>query len=92
MILAHFIVNDREVCHALSITANTLYLPLGQALQRTIHEWPKEIYDIAAVILAIQSELDRSSSTSSTSPMARPSGEATILMECLAELYAHALL
>ncbi|KAA1466651.1 vacuolar assembling protein VPS41 [Dentipellis sp. KUC8613] len=58
-----------------------------QALQRTIQEWPKEIYDVSAVIVAIQSELDRSSSSSSTSPLSRATPDTTILMECLAELY-----
>lgn len=44
-----------------------------QALLRTIKEWPTDIYDIAAVIVAVQSELDRGAST-------------PILMECIAEL------
>ncbi|TFY77062.1 hypothetical protein EWM64_g6951 [Hericium alpestre] len=57
-----------------------------QALQRTIKEWPHEIYDISAVIVAIQSELDRSSSSSSMSP-SRATPDTAILMECLAELY-----
>ncbi|KAH9994131.1 vacuolar assembling protein VPS41 [Russula compacta] len=47
-----------------------------QALRQTIHDWPKDIYDISAVIVAIQSELDR---------CAAP--DTIILMECLAELY-----
>ncbi|KAI0053795.1 vacuolar assembling protein VPS41 [Auriscalpium vulgare] len=58
-----------------------------QALQRTIHEWPKDIYDTSAVIVAMQSELDRSASTSSTSPATHATPETVILMECLAELY-----
>ncbi|KAI0315153.1 vacuolar assembling protein VPS41 [Amylostereum chailletii] len=58
-----------------------------EALQRTIRDWPKEIYDISAVIYAIQSKLDKSSSSSSTSPLARATSDSVILMECLAELY-----
>ena len=60
-------------------------------LQRTIREWPTDIYDVSAVIYAIQSELDRAPSTSSSRPVSpssatRPTSQ-TILMECLAELY-----
>ncbi|KAI0068486.1 vacuolar assembling protein VPS41 [Artomyces pyxidatus] len=58
-----------------------------QALQRTIHEWPKDIYDVPAVIVAMQSQLDRSASSSSTSPASRATPETVILMECLAELH-----
>ncbi|KAI0303893.1 hypothetical protein BC826DRAFT_980228 [Russula brevipes] len=59
-----------------------------QALRRTIHDWPKDIYDISAVIVAIQSELDRSVPTSSKSTLPMPAPPDTIiLMECLAELY-----
>ncbi|KAI8982914.1 vacuolar protein sorting-associated protein 41 [Trametes punicea] len=55
-----------------------------QALLQTIRTWPKGIYDIAAVIVAIQSELERAPSSSTM----KPSGPDTvILMECLAELY-----
>ncbi|VDC00011.1 unnamed protein product, partial [Peniophora sp. CBMAI 1063] len=59
-------------------------------LQRTIREWPTEIYDVSAVIYAIQSELDRAPSSSrpvSPSSGSSRSGAQTILMECLAELY-----
>ncbi|PCH40689.1 hypothetical protein WOLCODRAFT_117498 [Wolfiporia cocos MD-104 SS10] len=54
-----------------------------QALLRTIKGWPKGIYDIPSVIVAVQAELDRapSSSMNTTTP------ESVILMECLAELY-----
>ncbi|KDQ63963.1 hypothetical protein JAAARDRAFT_27634 [Jaapia argillacea MUCL 33604] len=56
------------------------------ALLQTIKDWPKGIYDISAVIVAIQSELDRSpSSSSSTMRAAAP--DSALLMECLAELY-----
>lgn len=51
-------------------------------LLRTIKEWPTDIYDLSAIIVAIQSELDRSASSSNG---AMPSGS-IILMECLAEL------
>ncbi|TCD63875.1 Vacuolar protein sorting-associated protein 41 [Steccherinum ochraceum] len=55
-----------------------------QALLKTIQDWPKGIYDISAVIVAVQSELDRAPSSSS-SVSAAP--DTVILMECLAELY-----
>ena len=50
-----------------------------------IREWPSSIYDISAVIVAIQSELDRtpSSSSSSAEPLR---SDAVLLMECLADL------
>ena len=62
-------------------------------LQRTIKEWPTEIYDVPAVIYAIQSELDRAPSTSTSASRPASPGAAgqppvqVILMECLAELY-----
>jgi len=52
-----------------------------------IQEWPKDIYDISAVIFAIQSELDRSSSLVPAYSKPQVSSENTILMECLAELF-----
>ncbi|KAF8967466.1 vacuolar assembling protein VPS41 [Flammula alnicola] len=59
-----------------------------EALLQTIREWPREIYDIAAVIIAVRSELDKTTSTSSTISTSNGSGkQSTILMECLAELY-----
>ncbi|KAI0807975.1 vacuolar assembling protein VPS41 [Fomes fomentarius] len=55
-----------------------------QTLLQTIKTWPKGIYDISAVIVAVQSHLDRAPSGSSM----KPTGPDTvILMECLAELY-----
>ncbi|KAJ8487764.1 hypothetical protein ONZ45_g14207 [Pleurotus djamor] len=54
------------------------------ALLQTIREWPKTIYDLSAVIVAIQDELDHSATTSS---FKSSSPETTLLMECLAELY-----
>ncbi|KAG2069002.1 vacuolar protein sorting-associated protein 41 [Suillus decipiens] len=56
-----------------------------QSLVRTIKEWPKSIYDISTVIVAVQAELDRSPSSSSSRSL--PAPDAVILMECLAELY-----
>ena len=55
-----------------------------QMLLQTIKEWPREIYDIPAVIVAIRAELDKDASRS-TSISSAPS--AVVLMECLAELY-----
>lgn len=65
---------------------DALYSPITvKALLQTIKTWPKGIYDISAVIVAVQSELDRAPSSSTT----KPTGPGTvILMECLAELYA----
>lgn len=49
-----------------------------------IREWPSSIYDISAVIVAVQSELDRTgSSVSSSEPL---QSDAVLLMECLADL------
>ncbi|KZT06554.1 vacuolar protein sorting-associated protein 41 [Laetiporus sulphureus 93-53] len=55
-----------------------------QALLQTIKSWPKDIYDIFAVIVAVQAELERAPSSSS---MQTAAPESAILMECLAELY-----
>ncbi|KAG6848459.1 hypothetical protein H0H93_016808, partial [Arthromyces matolae] len=55
-----------------------------QILLQTIMEWPKDIYKIDAVIVAVRSELEKAASTSSTIS-STPS--TTLLMECLAELY-----
>jgi hypothetical protein len=44
-----------------------------QTLLHRVKEWPVEIYDIQAVIIAVQGELDSAPGT-------------PILMECLAEL------
>jgi hypothetical protein len=59
------------------VTTGLAYI---QALLQTVKEWPREIYDIAAVIIAVRAELDSTSATISTSE------GPTILMECLAEL------
>lgn len=48
-----------------------------------IREWPSSIYDIPAVIVAIQSELDRTSSPSPSEPL---KSDTVLLMECLADL------
>ncbi|KAF5387652.1 hypothetical protein D9615_000773 [Tricholomella constricta] len=55
-----------------------------QTLLETVKEWPREIYDIGAVIVAVRSELDKAASTSST---ISSSPGTQVLMECLAELY-----
>ncbi|KAI6166436.1 hypothetical protein EDD17DRAFT_1471219 [Pisolithus thermaeus] len=55
-----------------------------EALLKTIREWPKSIYDIPSVIVAIQSELERIPMSSSLKPS---SPDAVWLMECLADLY-----
>ncbi|KAG6841283.1 hypothetical protein C0991_012453 [Blastosporella zonata] len=55
-----------------------------QTLLQTVKEWPREIYNIEAVIVAVRSELDKKASTSSTIS-STPSSK--LLMECLAELY-----
>ncbi|GJE87282.1 vacuolar assembling protein VPS41 [Phanerochaete sordida] len=57
-----------------------------QMLLKTIQSWPTGIYDISAVIVAVQAELDRAPSTS-TSPSSLATPDTVILMECLAELY-----
>jgi hypothetical protein len=54
-----------------------------QALFKTIKDWPKEIYDVPAVIVALQSELDCAPSPSTIVSM---TPDTKILMECLAEL------
>ena len=52
-----------------------------------IKEWPKEIYNISVVIIAIRAELDKTVSTSSIiSSNVNANGGSTVLMECLAEL------
>jgi hypothetical protein len=54
-----------------------------ESLLKTIKAWPKDIYDIPSVIVALESELDK---TPSSSKMASGGPDASILMECLAEL------
>ncbi|KAF7354801.1 Vacuolar assembling protein [Mycena sanguinolenta] len=56
-----------------------------KSLLQTVKEWPKDIYDISAVIVAVLGDLDRSASSSNLAASA-PS-DSVILMECLAELY-----
>ena len=55
-------------------------------LLKTIESWPAGIYDIPAVIVAVQAELERAPS-SSTSPSSPATPDTVLLMECLAELY-----
>ena len=54
-----------------------------QALLDTIKSWPTGIYDIPAVIVAIQAEMERLPSSSDSNVTAP---DTVILMECLAEL------
>ncbi|KAF8211727.1 vacuolar assembling protein VPS41 [Mycena galopus ATCC 62051] len=56
-----------------------------KSLLQTVKEWPKDIYDISAVIIAVLADLDRS--TSSSNLAASAPSDSVILMECLAELY-----
>jgi hypothetical protein len=58
-------------------------------LLKTIKSWPASIYDISAVIVAVQAELDRvpSSSKSTDGGAGTVTPDAVVLMECLAELY-----
>ncbi|PPR01596.1 hypothetical protein CVT26_013335 [Gymnopilus dilepis] len=62
-----------------------------KTLLQTIRSWPRDIYDIAAVIVAVRAELDRTSATSSTISSTSKAGvdkeDTRILMECLADLY-----
>ncbi|KAJ7149078.1 hypothetical protein C8R43DRAFT_925340 [Mycena crocata] len=55
-----------------------------KSLLQTVKEWPKDIYDISAVIVAVHGELDRNASTSNLSAS---TADSIVLMECLAELY-----
>ncbi|KAJ6544053.1 hypothetical protein B0H19DRAFT_956201 [Mycena capillaripes] len=70
MILAHFLSHDRKASR--------------DALLKTVKEWPKDIYDISAVIVAVNADLDRNASTLNLTASV---SETVILMECLAELY-----
>ena len=54
-----------------------------EALLKMIKTWPKDIYDIPSVIVALESELDN---VPSSSKAASSAPDTTILMECLAEL------
>ncbi|KAF9004353.1 hypothetical protein BDQ17DRAFT_1241222 [Cyathus striatus] len=59
-----------------------------QTLLKTIKEWPREIYDITAVIFAVRAELDKVAGSSRTlAGSGAGVGENVLLMECLAELY-----
>ncbi|KAJ6522772.1 hypothetical protein DFH09DRAFT_1191159 [Mycena vulgaris] len=51
-----------------------------KSLLQTVKDWPKEIYDISAVIVAVHAELDRNAAS-----------DLVVLMECLAELQGKAL-
>lgn len=85
MILAYFLAHDRQVrVHSLSADTELLTYSFHQSLLHTIKSWPKGIYDIAVVIVAVHAELDRAPSSSS---MTVTTPDTAILMECLAELY-----
>ncbi|KAG5324850.1 hypothetical protein C0989_011727, partial [Termitomyces sp. Mn162] len=53
-----------------------------ETLLKTIKEWPREIYNIDVVIVAVRSELEKTASTSST---ISSSPGSKLLMECLAD-------
>lgn len=76
MILSHFLRHDNDV-RSLFVTSRACNLTLwifSQALLRTIRAWPHDIYDVAAVILAIQGQIER-----------KPNSK--VLMESVAELF-----
>ncbi|KAJ3800866.1 vacuolar assembling protein VPS41 [Lentinula aff. detonsa] len=50
---------------------------------QTIQEWPRDIYDVGAVIVAVKDELDKVDA----SHEAIANTQSAVLMECLAELY-----
>ncbi|KAE9406995.1 hypothetical protein BT96DRAFT_963264 [Gymnopus androsaceus JB14] len=52
-----------------------------QMLFQTIKEWPRDIYDIGAVIVAVKDEVDKVKAPAQQTP------KTVVLMECLAELY-----
>ncbi|EEB96227.1 hypothetical protein MPER_04671, partial [Moniliophthora perniciosa FA553] len=56
----------------------------SETLLNTIKDWPRDIYDIGAVIIAVLAELEKTATTSTSKAI---NGKATILTECLAELY-----
>ncbi|KAK7454562.1 Vacuolar protein sorting-associated protein 41 [Stygiomarasmius scandens] len=58
-----------------------------KTLLQVIREWPRDIYDIAAVIVAVYAELEKVDKDKSLAVGAGLSEEAETLMECLAELY-----
>lgn len=49
-------------------------------LFQTIKEWPRDIYDIGAVIVAVKDEVDKVKAPAQQTP------KTVVLMECLAEL------
>lgn len=83
MILAHLLTHDRKVSlnHLICLSL----IQSLQALLQTIKDWPKEIYDLPAVLVAIHAELDRIPASSSKPPS---TPDSALLMECLAELCA----
>ncbi|EIN11015.1 vacuolar protein sorting-associated protein 41 [Punctularia strigosozonata HHB-11173 SS5] len=57
------------------------------ALLQTIKKWPRTIYDISAIIVAVHAVLDRTLTSSPTGTQRPLKGESALLMECLAEMY-----
>ncbi|KAF5330256.1 hypothetical protein D9758_014441 [Tetrapyrgos nigripes] len=58
-----------------------------KTLLQVIKEWPRDIYDIGAVIVAVQAELEKVDKDKSLAVGTGLSEDAQVLMECLAELY-----
>ncbi|KIL61097.1 hypothetical protein M378DRAFT_82848, partial [Amanita muscaria Koide BX008] len=79
--MLHRVVYDMILAHFLAHDQLCMLL-------QTIKEWPKDLYDITAVILAVRADLDKASTYSFSSKVASASSRSTtVLMECLAELY-----
>jgi vacuolar protein sorting-associated protein 41 len=51
-----------------------------------LREWPRDIYDIGAVIVAVRAELEKVDKDKSLAAGTGLSEDAQVLMECLAEL------
>ncbi|KAJ7443322.1 hypothetical protein FB451DRAFT_1004139, partial [Mycena latifolia] len=58
------LVYEMILAHFLSSVILLFFLGMHGAwsLLQTVREWPKEIYDISTVIVAVHAELDRSAS------------------------------
>ena len=86
MIMGHFLAHDHQVRFSTFFPYTANLTSQFQALLQTIKEWPKDAYDISAVILAVRSELKKLSMFSSSFDSSSAKSP-TKLMECLAELY-----
>jgi hypothetical protein len=60
------------------------YAHLVQILRDTLHRWPRDIYDIPVVIIAVQSQLEHLAATAAAGSAG---SDKSILKECLADLY-----